>query len=87
MILLIGSDGLLALLLSGFYLWELRELAEGLGSLTLDLLFFLGDMVRLEYTQTLESDIELADDRYFLIVKLNLMDLHDFKQGNSRTAG
>jgi hypothetical protein len=65
----------------------LRELAEGLGSLTLDLLFFLGDVVRLKHTQTLESDIELADDRYFLIVEFNLMDLHYFQQGNSRTAG
>jgi hypothetical protein len=65
----------------------LRELPEGLGSLTLDLLFFLGDMVRLEYTQTLESDIELAYDRYFLIIEFNLMDLHYFQQGNSRAAG
>jgi hypothetical protein len=65
----------------------LRELAEGLGSLTLDLLFFLGDVVRLEHTQTLESDVELADDCYFLIIELNLMDLHYFQQGNSRTAG
>jgi hypothetical protein len=65
----------------------LRELAEGLGSLTLDLLFFLGDVVRLEHTQTLESDVELTDDRYFLIVEFNLMDLHYFQQGNSRTAG
>ena len=87
MILLVGSDSLLALLLSGFYLWELRELAEGLGSLTLDLLFFLGDVVRLEHTQTLESDVELADDRYFLIVEFNLMDLHYFQQSYSRAAG
>lgn len=43
--------------------------------------------MRLENTQTLESNIEFANDSYFLIVEVNLMDLYNFQKGYSSTAG
>ena len=86
-ILLVCIHSHLALLMSSFTLWDMGVLLISLLRKTLHLLFFIRDMVRLENTQTLESNVEFAKDSYFLIVEVNLMDLYDFQKGYSSTAG